>query len=76
MEGQSTFLLETVTSCGLKKDTAPFQHISESDTYQPQSGCKVFDFLVDEAAELELAFLALDWLLILRLCAFHTEQES
>ena len=71
------------TGFELKRDTALFQHISESiqpflesDTYQPQSGCKVFDFLVDEAAELELAFLALDWLLILRLCAFHTEQES
>lgn len=46
----------------------------ESDTYQPQSCCKVFDFLVDEAAELELAFLAFDWLLFLRLCAFHAEQ--
>lgn len=45
-------------------------------TNQPQSCCKVFDFLVDEATKLELTLLALDWLFILRLCAFHSGQQS
>lgn len=45
-------------------------------THQPQACCQIFDFLVDEAAELKLAFLAFDWLFILRLCALHTGQEG
>lgn len=44
-------------------------------THQPQACCQIFDFLVDEAAELKLAFLAFDWLLILRLCALHTDRR-
>lgn len=44
-------------------------------THQPQACCQIFDLLVDEAAELELAFLAFDWLLILRLCALHTDRR-
>lgn len=44
-----------------------------SVTHQPQACCQIFDFLVDEAAELKLAFLAFDWLLIFRLCALHTD---
>lgn len=63
----------------MQHQTPSFLHTLKKDfsyTYQPQSCCQVFDFLVDETAELELAFLALDWLLILSLCAFHAEQES
>lgn len=44
-------------------------------THQPQACCQILDFLVDEAAELKLAFLAFDWLLILRLCALHTDRR-
>ena len=45
-------------------------------THQPQAGVEVFDLLVDEAAELQLALLALGGLLLLGLCAFHPGQDG
>ena len=44
-----------------------------SAAYQSEARGEVLDLLVDEAAQLQLALLALGGLLVLSLCAFHTE---
>lgn len=45
-------------------------------THQPEASGQVLDLLVDETAELELALFTFSWLLVLRLCTFHTVERG
>lgn len=41
-------------------------------SHQSKAGCQIFDLLVDEAAELQLALCTFGGFLVLGLCALHS----
>lgn len=45
-------------------------------THKSEPSGQIFDFLVDETAELEMALCAFGRVLLLRLCAFHTSKGT